>query len=124
MKCKNCKYKINLADTYDTWHALCSYPDSYFPITVDDDCYFLLKKEFLKCDDCYNLNNDYACLERTKEDSAFFHGKLCSGYTDRREMELIEFCSFWKAHDYYDRIRINKLLDEFEEEYRKLQNLD
>lgn len=45
MKCKNCKYKTNIANTSETGSAICSYPSSWFPINIEDNCHFIPEKK-------------------------------------------------------------------------------
>lgn len=120
MKCKDCKYKNNVTNTDETGCAICSYPSSWFPVHIDDNCHYILEKKELTCGDCARLGEDFACLDCLAEDSAYGDDALCSGFVDKKEEELSKILMFWKVHDFYDRERINDLIDRFEESYRKI----
>ena len=47
MKCKNCKYKTNIANTSETGSAICSYPSLWFPANIEDNCHFISEKRKL-----------------------------------------------------------------------------
>ena len=120
MQCKDCKYKWNIGNTDETGYAICSYPDMHMPVNVNDPCHFILTQRSLKCGDCENLYEDTACMGCQPEDSAYHNGKLCKDYRDKKEAELSEILSFWKSRNYYDRNRIERLIDEFERSYNDL----
>lgn len=120
MKCKNCKYKKDIANTADTGKAVCAYQSSWLAVSIEDDCHYIPEKTELTCEDCGRLGEDMACIACSPEDSAKHNGKLCVGFIDKRETELTEILSFWKANGLYDRNKIHKLLDEFEEYYKRL----
>ena len=58
LKCKNCKYKTNIANTSE-----------------------------LTCSDCSRLHEDMACFSCAEDDSAIFNGQLCRGFIDKRRIE-------------------------------------
>ena len=120
MKCKDCKYKNNVANTEETGNAICSYPSSWFPVHLDDNCHYIPERKELTCGDCARLGEDFACIGCFAEDSAYDDDELCSSFADKKEEELNEILMFWKVHDFYDREKINGLIDKFEESYRKL----
>lgn len=120
MKCKNCKYRKNIANTSETGSAICSYSNSWFPINIENNCYFIPEKNELTCGDCSRLTEDTACFGCSEDDSALYNGQLCRGFVDEREAEFKQILMFWKVQGFYDRERINKLIDEFEQFYDNL----
>ena len=46
-----------------------------------------------------------------------YNGHLCIGFIDKREEEFNSILMFWKVQGLYDREKINKLLDDFEQSY-------
>lgn len=117
LKCKNCKYKTNIANTSETGSAMCSYPSSWFPINIEDNCHFIPEKKEITCSDCSRLYEDMACFSCSEDDSAIFNGQLCRGFIDKRKEELNSILMFWKVQGFYDREKINELIDEFEQFY-------
>lgn len=120
MKCKDCKYKNNVANTAETGCAICTYPSSWFPVHIDDNCHYIPEKMELTCGDCSRLGEDFSCSDCLAEDSAYNDDELCSGFVDKKEEEFSKILMFWKVHDFYDREKINDFIDKFEESYRKL----
>ena len=120
MKCKECKYKNTIANTDQSEIAICSYPNSWFPVHMEDDCHFIPEKKELTCGDCARLGEDSACIGCFAEDSAYDDGKLCSEFIDKQEEEFSKILMFWKVQGFYDRKKIEDLMDSFEESYRKL----
>ena len=88
LKCKNCKYKTNIANTSETGSAICSYPSSWFPVNIEDNCHFIPEKKEITCSDCSRLHEDMACFSCTEDDSAIFNGQLCRGFIDKRKEEI------------------------------------
>ena len=124
MKCKNCKYRKNIANTSETSSAICSYSNSWFPINIENNCYFIPEKRELTCGDCSRLTEDTACFGCSEDDSALYNGQLCRGFVDEREAEFKQILMFWKVQGFYDREKINKLIDEFEQFYDNLLKQD
>ena len=120
MKCKDCKYKNNIANTEKTGSAICSFPSRWFPVNIDDNCHYIPEKKKLTCGDCSRLGEDFACLNCLEEDSAYNDDGLCRGFVDKQEEEFSKILMFWKVHEIYDREKINELINKFEEFYRKL----
>lgn len=120
MKCEDCKYKNNVENTNQTGSAICSYPGSWFPVHLGDNCHFVPEKKELTCGDCASFGVDFACAGCFEDDSAYYNDKLCEGFIDKQEEEFDKILMYWKVRGLYDRKRINKLIDQFEEEYRKL----
>lgn len=120
MKCKDCKYKKNIANTEESGCAICSYPNSWFPVQIGDNCHYIPEKVELTCGDCARLGEDTACIGCIAEDSAEDDGELCAGFIDKREEELNKILMFWKVQGVYNRDKINGLIDEFETYYSKL----
>ena len=58
-----------------------------------------------------------ACFSCSEDDSAIFNGQLCKGFIDKREEELNSILMFWKVQGFYDREKINELIDKFEQLY-------
>ena len=56
-----------------------------------------------------------ACFSCAEDDSAIFNGQL--GFIDKRKEELNSILMFWKVQGFYDRKKINELIDEFEQFY-------
>ena len=115
LKCKDCKYFMD-GDNMQ----LCQRTASWEITKPDNDCKYLPPKQELTCGDCDRLSNDFACIGYVAEDSAMDNGRLCSMFIDRKEGELWEILSFWKAHDMYDKAKILKLIDDFEDYYNDL----
>ena len=120
MKCKDCKYKKNLANTDECNKGICTYPESWFPIDLNDDCHFIPKAEELKCKDCWHLYNDFGCFMCDEEDSAFYDGKLCRMFDDLKKDDFSSILMFWMIHGLYDREKINEMIDDFEKRYYDL----
>ncbi len=116
-KCKSCQYK-NATSTKGK--GICSHGETWFPVKDEDYCHYLGTPKELTCGDCAYLNVDSACIGCSPDESAYRYGHLCGGFGDRRELEFNEILAFWLVHDMYDRKKIEKLLDEFEEESRRL----
>ena len=76
----------------------------------------------LTCGDCSRLNEDTGCFACQETDSAMYNGHLCIGFIDKREEEFNSILTFWKVQGLYDREKINKLLDDFEQSYDRLFN--
>ena len=86
----------------------------------EDYCHYFGAPQELTCGDCSRLTYDSGCVGCREDESAYHFGHLCHGFQDRREDEFIEILLFWLSHDMYDRNRIEKMLDGFEEESKKL----
>ena len=97
LKCKNCKYKTSIANTSETGSAICSYPSSWFPVNIEDNCHFIPEKKEITCSDCSRLYEDMACFSCSEDDSAIFNGQLCRGFIDKRKEEFIK-----DLHDFID----------------------
>ena len=121
MKCRDCKHKMNIGNTEETGSAICSYSTMHKMIHLDDPCHFLQETAQLTCGDCDCLHTDMGCFGCSPEDSPYFGGKLCDGYTDKKELEFYKILMFWKTHHYFDRDRIIGIIDDFEEEYERLR---
>ena len=68
LKCKNCKYKTNIANTSETGSAICSYPSSWFPVNIEDNCHFIPEKRKLLVvivPDCMKIWHVLAALKMT-----------------------------------------------------------
>ena len=122
MKCKNCKYRKNIGKTSETGSAICSYSSSWFPVNIENNCHLISEKKELTCGDCSRLGEDTACFDCSEDDSAMYNGQLCRGFVDEREEEFKQILMFWKVQGFYDREKINKFIDEFEEFYDDLLN--
>lgn len=116
--CRDCKYMQKIGNTDETGHALCTFQPSYQPTTLDTRCVFLPETAELRCGDCANFWNDFACSNCAAEDSAMSDGELCAGFIDEHENELYNILAFWKLHNFYSRERINRILDDFEKEFK------
>lgn len=57
------------------------------------------------------------CFSCSEDDSAIFNGQLRRGFIDKRKEELNSILMFWKVQGFYDREKINELIDEFEQLY-------
>ena len=120
MKCKKCKYKLEISNTSETGAALCSRTESYFPINIADDCHIIPKYNELCCSDCGRFGEDFACFAVEKDDKDFRDGRMCGGFIDAKEEKFMEILMFWKVQNLYDRAKIEKMLDEFEEYYNDI----
>lgn len=116
--CRDCKYMRKIGNTDETGHALCTFPSSFQPTTLDTRCVFLPETAELRCSDCASFRNDFACSTCAAEDSAMSDGELCAGFIDEHENELYNILAFWKLHNFYSRERINRILDDFEKEFK------
>lgn len=116
--CRDCKYMQKIGNTDETGHALCTFQPSYQPTTLDTRCVFLPETAELRCGDCARFGNDFACFTCSAEDSAMSDGRLCAGFIDKHEEKLYNILAFWKLHNFYSRERINRILDDFEKEFK------
>ena len=123
LKCNNCKYKTNVSNTEETGTAICSYPQGeWFVVMLKIAAIIFLKKRSLPVEICSRLNEDTGCFACQETDSAMYNGHLCIGFIDKREEEFNSILMFWKVQGLYDREKINKLLDDFEQSYDRLFN--
>ncbi len=120
MNCINCKYKRNLGSAIDK--CICTYAINNTIVQIRDACRFFPKQEKLKCGDCTNLYEDAGCFGCRPEESAIMDGKLCDGFSDRKEEDMRAILAYWKSRGIYDRKRIDRLIDDFEAEYSVLLN--
>ena len=121
--CKNCNFKQNISDTEETGKALCTFSNNYFPVDVEDRCHYIPELGKLKCGDCARYGEDFACLNRQTDDSAIQDdSRLCSGFEDKKEEEFMQILMLWKIRGLYDRDKVNRLMNEFEQEYERLLN--
>ena len=93
-----------------------------FVVNVEDSCHYIPEKKELTCGDCSRLNEDTGCFACQETDSAMYNGHLCIGFIDKRDEEFNSILMFWKVQGLYDREKINKLLDDFEQSYDRLFN--
>lgn len=117
MKCEKCKYKQAIGNTRETGAALCTKNTTYFPINCKDDCHFIPKMKELCCSDCVRFGEDSACMTAEADDKVYSDGRLCGGFIDAKEEEFMKILMFWKVQNLYDRAKIEKMIDEFEEFY-------
>lgn len=108
MKCKDCKFKMNIANTEQSRQAICSFPNSYSPVCIDNDCLFI--REAFKCKDCESFYYDSACLAKDEED------KPCSDFMSIGESKIVETLIELLVNGLYSRGRINDILNRFEQE--------
>ena len=121
MKCKDCKYKKNIANTEETGAALCTNSESFFAVDIMDDCHFIPKKRGLLCEDCERLGNDHLCMTQSAEDSAYSNdGTRCGGYIDKRQEVFKEMLMFWKVQGLLTREQLIEIIDKFEAYYKDL----
>lgn len=113
MKCKDCKHCKYIGNTEETRQGLCSAVLSYFPVVIDNQCVFKPKR--YKCDDCDRLYNDTACFTCRPEDSAYYKNKLCSGFIDKKEVDVMNALVDWKLRGYNIEEKLEKVLKEFKE---------
>lgn len=121
MKCEQCRYKRDIGNTKETGAALCTRATSFFPVDCKDDCHFLPKKKESHCIDCSRLSWDTACMNAEPQDAVYENGNRCPGFLDRKEDEFTEILQFWKAQGWYDRAKIEQMLDEFEKFYADIE---
>ena len=115
-KCEKCLYKKNITTSGE---GICSYAERWFSVNDEDCCHYLGGAKELTCGDCSRLIYDSGCAGCREDESAFHARHLCRGFQDRREGDFEEILAFWLVHEMYDRQKIEKMLDEFEEESRK-----
>ena len=108
MKCEKCKFKINIGNTEETGDAFCSRVSSYFPIN---------------CKDCSRLGRDTACMTAKENDKVYYNGQRCGGFIDKKEDEFTEILQFWKSQGWYERAKIDRMLDEFEKFYVEIEEI-
>ena len=116
LKCRDCKYFMKNEGGLE----LCTRNMSWEPTEPDRDCIFLPPKKELHCEDCWRYENDLACYGVSPEDSVYRYGELCTEFIDAKEDELYAILGHWKSCGLYDRDRINRLIDSFEESYADL----
>ena len=100
--------------------SFCTYDTSYEIVNSNSKCRFLPEKRELKCEDCWNHNNDWECMGIPKDQSAFIDGQLCYAYKDAREIEFLKMIDFWRSCGLYDKDRIIGLLEQKERIYTDL----
>ena len=113
--CKDCKYRMNIGNTEETGTALCSRPDSWFPVSLDDPCHFLPRKRRYTCFDCLNYGNDPGCMGMRPDEEPYW-GKdkqLCHDFEEKYTEELYDILNAWYSLDKYDRDKIIGMLDDF-----------
>ena len=113
MKCKDCKHCKYIGNTEETRQGLCSAVLSYFPVVIDNQCVFKPKR--YKCDDCDRLYNDTACFTCSPEDSAYHKNKLCAGFIDKKEVDVMNALVDWKLRGYNIEEKLEKVLNNFKE---------
>lgn len=121
MQCGKCKYKQNIGNTKETGAALCTRSTEYFPVQIEDDCYFIPQKRELVCGDCAGLREDFGCFAQSETDSAYQDGDLCMGFIDLKEQEFKEILMFWKVQKLHDRAEIEKMVQEVDEFYNDIE---
>lgn len=121
MKCQMCKYKHDLANSKETGAAVCTRRTTYFPVNYRDNCHFIPLERELVCSDCARFGEDFACVTAKADDKVYNKGRLCSGYIDAKELIFKEVLMFWKVHKLFDRVRIEKMIDEFESFYDDIE---
>ena len=120
MRCKDCRYKMILLDGREK--GICTFPESHVIINVNDPCLFAPESTEPKCGDCMNQREDPACFGCSPSESAIQDGQLCRNFSDKREAEFKAILASWKSRNLYSRDRIEKIIEEFEAEYRTLSN--
>lgn len=113
MKCKDCKHCKYIGNTEETRQGLCNAVLSYFPVVIDNQCVFKPKR--YKCGDCDRLYNDTACFTCRPEDSAYHKNKLCAGFIDKKEVDVMNALVDWKLRGYNIEEKLEKVLKEFKE---------
>ena len=123
MKCEKCKFKINIGNIEETGDAFCSRVSSYFPINCKDNCHFSPRKKELYCKDCSRLGRDMAYMTAKENDKVYYNGQRCGGFIDKKEDEFTEILQFWKSQGWYERAKIDRMLDEFEKFYVEIEEI-
>ena len=95
--------------TEETGAALCSRVPSYFPINCKDDC--------------PRLGRDTACMTARENDKVYNNGQRCGGFIDKKEDEFTEILLFWKSQGWYERAKIDRMLDDFEKFYAEIEEI-
>ena len=109
--------------TEETGAAFCSRVPSYFPINCKDDCHFLPRKKELYCKDYSRLGRDTACMTARENDKVYNNGQRCGEFIDKKEDEFTEILLFWKSQGWYERTKIDRMLDDFEKFYAEIKEI-
>lgn len=118
--CRDCKYLQKIANTDETNAALCTFAESYEPVYTDQKCRFIPEFKPLCCGDCDRLGRDSACCGCRPDDPAesAVGGELCMMFEDKRQAEFERILAEWKYRGEYDREKIERIIDEFEKNFR------
>ena len=106
LRCGECEKCFKLGG--DGEHGVCSVPESYFPVTTDQECVYLSNPP-RTCEMCSHFANDFACMTAEETDPA------CSGFHDKLEVDLMNILFQWFIRGEYSRTKLEHLCVEFEQ---------
>lgn len=109
MKCIECKKFITIENTEKTGTGVCSFPECYFPVDVNDNCIYTLKP--YTCSNCDRLGEDWACFTHRAEDSAYHGDNLCSGFIDKKEIAVEDAITEWFIRGFDVKSKLNDILN-------------
>ena len=66
---------------------------------------------------------DTACMTARENDKVYYNGQRCGGFIDKKEDEFKEILQFWKSQGWYERAKIDRMLDEFEKFYAEIEEI-
>ncbi len=116
--CRDCKYRMNIANTEETGVAICSKPNSCFVVNIDNHCHFIPKKRRYTCYDCLSYGNDPGCLGMRPDEEPYWgeDEHLCHAFEEKYTNELYDILTAWYELGLYDRDKIIGMIDDFEKQ--------
>jgi len=115
MKCIECKRLNQIANTDETRQGICTYPMSYTPVCVDNECIFIPKE--LTCKDCDRFENDFACMTAQEDDLVMKDYGMCGGFIDKGESEVYNILAQWVLRGVNAEEKLKEILDDFSENF-------
>lgn len=94
-----------------------------FLLIVKMTAIFYQGKKELYCKDCSRLGRDTACMTARENDKVYNNGQRCGGFIDKKEDEFTEILLFWKSQGWYERAKIDRMLDDFEKFYAEIEEI-
>lgn len=69
-----------------------------------------------------------ACASREnpigrENDKVYNNGQRCGEFIDKKEDEFTEILLFWKSQGWYERTKIDRMLDDFEKFYAEIKEI-
>ena len=69
------------------------------------------------------MGHDTACMTARENDKVYNNGQRCGEFIDKKEDEFTEILLFWKSQGWYDRTKIDRMLDDFEKFYAEIKEI-